>query len=705
MAEAVEIARLRLFLALVAAARTVDDLEPLPNIDFNILPGNSLIGLLRVDEAAFNRYVQTGAGQHATQLGLFAAEKTATYHEIVAEKKRLVAIYKDATTYNTTELQALRDNILTQRHKAHTVLNKILLDEFQALGIQFEQATWDAKKNQEGKPKKRPLTLNDIEALQPFHWGYEFDTVMNERSGFDAIITNPPWEALKPQAKEFFAEYSELVTKKKMTIKEFLKKQKELLRNQETREAWLEYLSRFPHQNEYFRASNQYTYQQVLIDGHKTVGDTNLYKIFLEQCFNLLRCTGHCGVVIPSGVYTDFGTTGLRRLLFDKTQINGLFCFENRNLIFEGVHRSFKFVVLTFTKGETTSSFYAVFMRHDVEDLDNFPNENSVNLPVSLIRRSSPGSESVIEFKNPTDIRITEKLLKFPLLSGDVKGWELEIYGEELHMNRAAEYFYTDPTPIPLYEGKMIWQFDHQYAPPKFWVKEDEIRAKFMPIRLKRVQKVSRDAKLNLEINLEQMQLDYESYRLGFRDVTGSTNERTMIVTILPPRVACGNTLRLERVYSDRVIDRKLELNVTVISTKSKCFLAAVLNSFVLDYLIRQKVTNHLSSFYVYQLPVPRLTAQDPAFAPIVERAAKLICTTPEFDDLAAEVGLGSHANGVTDPAQRAQLRAELDGLIAHVYGLTEAEFSHILSTFPLVGEAVKAAALAEYRRMSFRGA
>jgi hypothetical protein len=55
MEEAAEIARLRLFLALVASVRTVDELEPLPNIDFNILPGNSLIGMLRVDEDAFNK--------------------------------------------------------------------------------------------------------------------------------------------------------------------------------------------------------------------------------------------------------------------------------------------------------------------------------------------------------------------------------------------------------------------------------------------------------------------------------------------------------------------------------------------------------------------------------------------------------------------------------------------------------------------------
>ena len=104
--------------------------------------------------------------------------------------------------------------------------------------------------------------------------------------------------------------------------------------------------------------------------------------------------------------------------------------------------------------------------------------------------------------------------------------------------------------------------------------------------------------------------------------------------------------------------------------------------------------------FYVYQVPVPRLTAQDAAFAPIVARAARLICTTPEFDALAQEVGLASHPAGATDPAAHARLRAELDGLVAHLYGLTESEFAHVLSTFPLVAEPVKIAALNAYREV-----
>jgi hypothetical protein len=125
-------------------------------------------------------------------------------------------------------------------------------------------------------------------------------------------------------------------------------------------------------------------------------------------------------------------------------------------------------------------------------------------------------------------------------------------------------------------------------------------------------------------------------------------------------------------------------------------FLCAVWNSFVLDWMIRQRVSTTLNFFYMYQLAVPRLTASEAK--PFADRAARLICTTPEFDTLAAEVGLGDHTAGATDPAERARLRAELDGLVAHLYGLTEEEFAHILGTFPLVDEAVRVAARNAYR-------
>ncbi|MFM6244274.1 MAG: ATP-binding protein, partial [Dolichospermum sp.] len=137
-----------------------------------------------------------------------------------------------------------------------------------------------------------------------------------------------------------------------------------------------------------------------------------------------------------------------------------------------------------------------------------------------------------------------------------------------------------------------------------------------------------------------------------------------------------------------------------IIDYKSQLLVCSFFNSFVLDWLLRTKVSSTVNFFYVYQLPVPRLTEKDPYFQEIVERAAKLICTTAEYDELAREVGLTSHENGVTDERERGKIRAELDGIIAHLYGLTETEFSHILNTFPIVAEEVKNAALNAYREM-----
>ncbi len=196
MEEATEIAKLRLFLALVSSVQNVDQLEPLPNIDFNILPGNSLIGLLRVNEEAFDKRL--------SQLNLFQK----SFHELVAEKNTQIAAYKSASKYSE-DLRDLRDNIQTLRTDATNTLNELLLDDFKRAGARYEQATWDSEKQADGKPLKRALNIADIAHLHPFHWGYEFDRVMNERGGFDIIITNPPWEILKPQAKEFFNLHSE----------------------------------------------------------------------------------------------------------------------------------------------------------------------------------------------------------------------------------------------------------------------------------------------------------------------------------------------------------------------------------------------------------------------------------------------------------------------------------------------------------------
>jgi hypothetical protein len=671
MEEAAEIAKLRLFLAMVSSVRRVEDLEPLPNIDFNILAGNSLVGLTRVDEQEFS----------GKQHGLFAKP----FSTLLVEKNRLLSSYRNAADMGLKGegLMKLREEIDAQILETNETLNDLLVDNFLSLGVKYEQATWDDKKKALGKPIKRVVSRADIAAQTPFHWGYVFDDIIHKRGGFDIVLANPPWEVFKPQAKEFFAEYSGVVSKNKMTIKEFEKEQGKLLQNKDVQAAWLEYESRFPHMSSYYRAAPEFKFQSAVVGGKKTGSDLNLYKLFVERAFHLMRPGGHCGIVIPSGIYTDLGAKGLRDLLFTQTKIEGLFCFENRKTIFEGVDSRFKFVVLTFEKSETprlqergeanasappndllaleatadkasgTLRFPAAFMRHDVEELPRFPEEGALWLDVELIKRLSPDSHSVMEFKGAADIAIAEKLLKFPLLGERIEGaWNL-VLSNEFHMTNDSHLFKTEPAAgrLPLYEGKMIWQFDADYAKPKYWINETDAARK-----------------------------DYKNYRLAFREIAANTNERSMVATLLPPNVFANHKLMIEK-------------RTTALTPNEQLFIIAALNSFVVDYLIRQRVTTSISMYMFYQLVVPRLTESDPRFAPIVSRAAKLVCTSPEFDDLAKAVGLISHANGATDPAERARLRAELDGLVAHLYGLTEAEFVHILATFPLVAKEVRDAA------------
>jgi hypothetical protein len=673
MQEATEIAKLRLFLALVSSAMTVDDLEPLPNIDFNIMSGNSLIGLIRIDKQGFEAIGKP----KAVQGSLLQLDETGAYQKILEEKEKNIEMYKahsfragdrEEGTKDDT-LLILRDQIEKLNRESEKKLNQLLLEEFSHAGIKYEQAQLS------GKAKKRPLTQHDIEDLKPFHWGYHFSRIINERGGFDAIIANPPWEAFKPNAKEFFAEYSDLVTKKNMDIHAFEKEKEVLLQDQEISKNWLEYLSRYPFLSNYFRTSEQYENQIAVVNGKRAGTDINLYKLFLEQCFNLLTPNGRCGIIIPSGIYTDLGSKQLREMLFTQTGVDTLFGLSNEKFIFEGVHHSFKICLLTFEKGGVTDSFEAAFRINPREairpnHLDEFfkDKEEHIEISVDFVRMLSPNSCSVMEFKGNQDIEIVKKMSKFPMLGKKIPGkWNLSLTAE-FHMTSDHKLFKPyKPGRLPLYEGKMIHQFTNTLAQPRYWIDEEE----------------AREALLKRGQVDEGQALNYQSYRFAHRSIARSTDTRTLISTVIPHNVFCGHSLNV----SSMAVKPSILLCIT-----------SLLNSFCFDYFLRQQVSANLTMFFLYQIPVPRLSKEDLYFDALVERAAKLICITPEFDDLAVEVGLESNEEGVTNEFERSQLRAELDGIVAHLYGLAEEEFSHILTTFPIVPETEKVAALNAYR-------
>lgn len=700
MEEATEIAKLRLFLALVASAETVDQLEPLPNIDFNIMSGNSLIGMMRVDPNQFNKHIpqQLPKGKEVRkstlfqpgliQGNIFSEGHSESYQQLINEKEAAIRSYRNAHELGITDLEGLKKTIDESELKANEILDGLLVEEFTNLGIKYEQVTWDDKKNKEGKSIKRSINIKDIQALEPFHWGYEFSEIFRKKDGFDAIITNPPWEVFQTNEKEFFQEYDKEIKKKKLRIEDWEQNKEELMADKEIRQAWLEYSSQYPHQWAYFKNANQYKNQISVVNGKAVGNKPNLYCLFTEQCRNLLRKGGYCGIVIPSGIYTDLGTKQLREMLFDENKITGLFGFENRKEIFENVHRSFKFVVLSFEKGKASSKFPCAFMRHDVEELTNFPQYGSVTITVDLVKKLSPDSFSIIEFKSEQEVSIAETVSKYPMLAGDANGWNLELYGEEMNMTRSAGSFLTKPAKFVLYEGGMIWHFTNQFSDARYWITEKEIKADFLSKRVKRIE--------GLYDQPKDLKNDYETYRLAIRKIASNTNERTLISTIIPKYAIAGNSLTVNFPFKH---DKK-KYNELNFGNNELFVLTSILNSYVADFILRARVTTNLNLFYLYQLPVPRLKPKDKWFNAIVERAASLICTTEEFAELWEEVmkTKWSEKKAATQEYERSKLRSELDGIIAHIFGLSEEEFAYILSTFPIVSQPQKVATQNAYR-------
>jgi len=227
---------------------------------------------------------------------------------------------------------------------------------------------------------------------------------------------------------------------------------------------------------------------------------------------------------------------------------------------------------------------------------------------------------------------------------------------------------------LRLFEGKMIHQFRSDFAEPRYFIDENEGRKSVLGAR-----------------NEDEGQvLDYQKYRLGFRDIARNTDARTFIATILPKHVFAGNTINLTKGNYE---------NIHLV------YLSGLLNSFLCDYQIRQKVTAHCNLFYTYQNFIPRLQKEDNYFSEIVGLSAVLVCYDSEgnlleaYRDLWEDMGyelLGFNFEDLVSLSKSA-LRAKLDALVAKLYNLEIKELEYILSTFPLVEEGQKELVLQEF--------
>ncbi|MFE5005483.1 Eco57I restriction-modification methylase domain-containing protein [Streptomyces sp. NPDC056696] len=586
-----------------------------------------------------------------------------------------------------------------------------------------------------------------------FHWHLEFpdvfrvsetaeadvDLSVGWAGGFSCVLGNPPWERIKLQEQEFFAQRDGAIA------------------NATNAAARRRLIAALPTTNPelfaVFTAAKRHAEgdSHFLRNGGRYPltgrGDINTYAVFTETDQTITNRDGRTGIIVPTGIATDATTQYFFKDLVVKGQLAALYDFENEDKVFPGVHNQMRFCLLALRgTGSASEPAQMVFKVRQADQIV----ERRYQLTADDILRMNPNTGTCPVFSTRRDAEITLGIYRrVPVLVdesrqdgnpwgvsfmrmfdmandshlfrpdaqrnetfGDLskEGWSLEgnvlVRGEE--------------RLLPLYEAKMLHHYDHRFstyegateqqlnkgtlprltleqhqdataAPlPRYWVPEQDIpTGKF--------------DKNGQEVNLAGVRSRLAAkgwdrdWLLGWRDICRAADARTSIPALFP---RAG-------------VNDKFLLMLPERGTSDAAALAAVQSSLIFDYSSRQKLGGTSMKYFTWkQLPVPAPRALRAHMSFIVARLSELTYTAHDMAPFARDLG-DAGPPFRWDPDRRAAIRAELDACFFHLYGITRDDSSYILDTFNVVRDndikaygsfRTKELILAEYDRMTKAG-
>jgi hypothetical protein len=556
-------------------------------------------------------------------------------------------------------------------------------------------------------------------AARAFHWPLEFPDIMAE-GGFDVVLGNPPWERIKLQEQEFFASREpEIAAAPNAAARaRLIAELKEAEPGTRDRALYDEFVMarRTAEAASVFARVPDEQHGRFPLTGR---GDVNTYALFAELAATLVSEPGRAGIIVPTGIATDATTAPFFAAMIDGQRLASLIDFENRDSIFPSVHRSYKFSLLTLGRGVEEAQFS--FFLTDAAQLTE--PERHFTLTPADIARINPNTRTAPVFRSRADAELTAKIYsRVPVLIDETRGkdgnpWGLsfmrmfDMANDSGLFRTAAQLeaagYQRDGTDwvlpegvtprqrpldlaggrdrhsldlqggglrgigryVPLYEAKMIHQFDHRWATydgsqsrdtteaekrdpkfepePRYWVPHDEVEARLASKGWTR------------------------GWLMGWRDICRSTDERTVIASAFP-QLGVGHTCPL------LFAEHSPALSVMPLGNMA---------SLVLDFVARLKIGGtHLTYGYIKQLPIlPPSAYSETDLEFLIHRILELTYTSHSMAPFARDLGY-TGAPFPWDEDRRAYLRAELDAFYARAYGLTRDELRYILDPTDVKG-------------------
>ncbi|HYO90145.1 MAG TPA: hypothetical protein VEQ40_00845, partial [Pyrinomonadaceae bacterium] len=386
--------------------------------------------------------------------------------------------------------------------------------------------------------------------LRPFSWELEFpeiffnaDGTLKEAAGFDVVIGNPPWEAIKFNDNEFLRSIG---ASEGTNVEELCEE------NEAVASAYEHYREVLERWKSWVNTGGQYEYQQ----GGRY---RNKWRLATEVSWKLTQPQGAMSLVVPGGIIADDGGFALKQWIFPEGKAESFISFEKENDVFTG---SQDFTVMSFRKGHSTREVKHIEGLTQAEQLYELP-YMPITLPLETVQAMSPSALAIPSIRDEIEASLLSKLYQHPLIINTTAVWYAITVSYDYNMGHGRPFFRRDGKGIPLLEGKSIKQYE------------------VFPVE-----------QIRIRVTERRQEEPNGQYRVACADVTGTLDARRMICTVVPHGYATGDKLNCFLVEGEDA---------------ERLYLVGLLNSFVIEWRVRQLArSNNVKRFMLVQLPVPR---------------------------------------------------------------------------------------------------
>jgi hypothetical protein len=562
-----------------------------------------------------------------------------------------------------------------------------------------------------------------------FHWHVEFphifqvgngakdiDPATGWSGGFSCVIGNPPWETVELKEVEFFA-----TRKPEIAVAANAAARKKLIAALTDSESPADRALSSEFKGELRRAAG---WRHLLGSSGRFprtgTGRINTYSVFAETASATISPEGRSGIIVPTGIATDQTTSSFFRDLIVRQRLDSVLDFVTNPRLWTDVgNRRFRFSILIVTGIRTRAeqSEFATLVKHP----DELPPRGSrIRVPASDLLLVNPNTGTCPMFRNQRDAKITVEIYKrVPVLWRDVPEenmWGVSFRQGLFNMASDSGLFRTrdeleqdgwrlqgnifirdHERMLPLYEAKLVHHFDHRLAcyskraegsqdtelprldlaekddpirwvQPRYWVQEFDT----CDSQKSKSGKAAYHHGVASRLKAQHWSHDW---LLGWRDICRSTDERTLISTLIPRSAVSG----------------KFPLAFTPSGT---WLLGANFASFIVDYCVRQKIAGtSLAMFAMKQLPIlpPGSYSRicDWAASRTIEnwmkgRILELNYSAWDMQPFARDLG-DDGPPFRWDEERRFKIRAELDAAFFDLYRIEREDVDYIMETFPIV--------------------